>query len=333
MSLKSKLLTKLYYQYVGTSMSIFSRWPLGTNVFELDWDVLLILDTCRVDALREVEEEYDFINDIGSIISVGSNSPEWIANTFVKDYQDELNQTVYVSANAFAKRVLQEREFPDTNRGLSWSKWRTVTDDELLDLDQPWRYAPDPPHGHIRPEHVTDRAIANAREYNPERLVVHYSQPHSPYTATADRENRPLEDYEADPRTYLKNGGDRKKVWNAYIDNLRLVLDEVEVILDNIDAETVAISADHGEAFGEGGVYWHLAGVPHPYLKRVPWVETTASNTGDYEPSLTRSKSSKSVEQQLQDLGYLDDVESGTQADSGGAPAPGLGSDQSKDKD
>lgn len=330
---KEELPRWLYYQYVGASMTLFSRRPIGTNVFELDWDVLLILDTCRVDALKEVQDEYEFIEDVGSIVSVGSNSPEWIANTFVRTYRSELERTVYVSANAFAERVLRDREFPDTNRGVSLSNWRTVTAAELLNLDQPWKYAPDPPHGHIRPEHVTDRAVANAREYDPDRLVVHYSQPHSPYTATADREGRPLREYERDPRNYLKNGGDVEKVWNAYLDNLRLVLDEVEVLLESVDADTVAISSDHGEAFGEWGVYWHLAGVPHPHLKRVPWVETSASDTGEYEPSLTPGESVKGVEQQLRDLGYLHaaESESDSEADSEPSSAPGLGPDRSRE--
>lgn len=300
------IFTKLYYQYVATAMTVFSRYPIGTNVFDREWDVLLILDTCRVDALHEVKSEYEFIDDIDVLTSVGSCSPEWIACTFDMKYEDTLANTGYVSANGYAQKVLQDREFPDSSRGLSWSNWTTATDDDLLFLDQPWQYAPDPPHGHIRPEHITDRAIANFRQHDPDRMIVHYSQPHPPYTANADEERRDeLYPYEKDPRGYLRNGGDREKVWQEYIDNLRLVLDEVEIVLENIDAETVAISADHGEAFGEWGIYWHLAGLPHPQLKRVPWVTTTASNSGEYEPSLTpKDELNKTVEKHLEDLGY-----------------------------
>jgi len=31
-------------------------------------------------------------------------------------------------------------------------------------------------------------------------------------------------------------------------------LEYVEILLENVDSETVAITADHGEAFGENGV-------------------------------------------------------------------------------
>lgn len=323
MGIKTTILEKVYHQYVGTAMTIFSRYPIGTNVYELEWDVLLILDTCRVDALKEVAPEYDFIDEVGSIISVGSSSSEWMANTFTEEYRDEVENTVYVSANAFAQRVLHGRDFPDSTRGVSWSNWKTLTDQDLLNLDQPWKYAPNPSHGHIRPEYTTDRAIANAREYDPDRLIVHYSQPHPPYTANADREGRELRDYEKDHRSYLRNGGDFDKVWNAYLDNLRMVLDEVEIVLDNIDADTVAISADHGEAFGEWGIYWHMIGLPHPKLKRVPWVVTTATDTGEYEPTVTPGGPSKDVNQHLKDLGYLDEADHATERQIHEAKVPG----------
>jgi len=296
---------------------------MGTNVFERDWDVLLILDTCRVDALKEVAPEYDFIAEVNSITSVGSCSPEWIACTFTEDHSEEIQHTTYISANAFAQRVLKDREFPDSNRGISISNWNTVNADEFLKLDQPWKYAPNPPHGHIRPNHLTDRAIANFRQQHPERLIVHYSQPHAPYTAKADAEGRDLFDYEENPRTYLKNGGEFNKVWSAYLDNLRLVLDEVKIIINNIEAEEVAISADHGEAFGEWGIYWHLAGLPHPKLKRVPWVKTSASNEGNYQPSLTPNEGGKPIEDHLRDLGYLDEAEQVAKKEPDEANAPG----------
>jgi hypothetical protein len=323
MNVLDTALRKLYYQYVGLSMSVFSRRPIGTNVFQREWDVLLILDTCRVDALLEVAPEYDFITNVDSIISVGSCSPEWIGCTFTEKYSEEIEDTIYISANAFAERVLGDRQFPDSNRGLSWSNWKTVTGDELLELDQPWKYAPEPPHGHIRPEHLTDRAVANAREHDSDRLIVHYSQPHPPYTANADAEGRELKDYESNPRSYLKEGGDLRKVWKAYLDNLRLVLDEVEIVLQNIDAKTVAISADHGEAFGEWGVYWHLAGLPHPKLKKVPWVITSAEDTGEFETSLKPTKARKDVHKHLRDLGYIEEADQVEKSEPDEAKAPG----------
>lgn len=302
-----RLVSTAFDHYVGLAMSVFSRWPVGVNVFEREWDVLVILDTCRVDALRQVAPEYDFVTDVEATTSVGSTSREWIAATFVDDYADDLADTVYVSANAFDEQVLREGKPPEHDHdGVSWSDWNTVRADDLLELDQVWKYAPEPTHGHVRPRHVTDRAIANAREHDPSRLVVHYSQPHMPYTADADAEGREeLYEYEAEPWEYLKRGGDRRTVWNAYLNNLRMVLDDVAVLLENVDADTVALTADHGEAFGEWGVYEHPIGVPHPKVKRVPWATTTATDTGEYAPTLEPESQTKATEQHLRDMGYL----------------------------
>lgn len=72
------------YRSIGTFVS--SRIGLGTNIFTKDWDLLIILDTCRPDALRELQDEYDFIQEVDEITSVGGSSPEWMVNTFTTVY-------------------------------------------------------------------------------------------------------------------------------------------------------------------------------------------------------------------------------------------------------
>jgi hypothetical protein len=89
---------------------------------------------------------------------------------------------------------------------------------------------------------------------------------------------------------------------------LRWVLDSVSAVLRNIDADTAVITADHGEAFGEHGVYYHHAGALHPNIRRVPWLETTATDTGTYEPNFkpeSGRESDRDLEEALAALGYL----------------------------
>jgi len=43
------------------------RMPVGTNIYERDWDALVVLDACRVDILREVADEYEFIDEVDSV--------------------------------------------------------------------------------------------------------------------------------------------------------------------------------------------------------------------------------------------------------------------------
>jgi len=86
-SFTSRLFRPIYYIYVAFLLSITKWRPWGTNVFDRDWDALIILDACRVDALREVEDEYDFLTVDDSITSVGSTSFEWMNHTFDSGYR------------------------------------------------------------------------------------------------------------------------------------------------------------------------------------------------------------------------------------------------------
>ncbi len=280
-----------------------ARYPVGTNVFDRDWDVLVLLDTCRVDALRDVAPEYAFLGEVRSIRSVGSTSAEWLANTFRRSYADEIADTALVSSNAYTQAVVEDR----TYRG---GTDHVVEADAFALLDQPWRYAPDDAAApfHTPPRYVTDRAIEVARSVEPDRLVVHYRPPHAPYTANAVAEGRDLRKHEKQPFEALQDGVAFEAVWSAYLDELRCGLDEVEILLRSIDADRVVVSADHGEAFGEWGVYRHPMGWLHPVVRRVPWAITSASDTGSYDPQLTRSldeiDAPTDVADRLDALGY-----------------------------
>jgi glucan phosphoethanolaminetransferase (alkaline phosphatase superfamily) len=115
---------------------------------------------------------------------------------------------------------------------------------------------------------------------------------------------------ECDPWTALREGTPRAEVWNRYLDEIRFVLDQVATLLKNYDAGQVIITADHGELFGEINLYSHPSGIPHPRLRRVPWVETIATDSGTYRPQIDAQKhyesSKHDVEAQLSELGYVE---------------------------
>jgi len=46
----------VYYPYIGLWYTLTSRLTVGTNLYKREWDVAVILDTCRVDALRELKK-------------------------------------------------------------------------------------------------------------------------------------------------------------------------------------------------------------------------------------------------------------------------------------
>lgn len=100
----------------------------------------------------------------------------------------------------------------------------------------------------------------------------------------------------------------KEDAWTAYLDNLRWVLNDVEILVNSMDLESVVLTADHGECFGEWGFYGHPNGIPLPKLKRVPWVELAAENKGIYEPDISqweKFESDQEVEERLEQLGYL----------------------------
>lgn len=294
---------------------ITSRHPIGTHVFDRDWDVLVILDTCRVDALRAVSAEYSFLNNIESIWSRGGTSPEWIAHTFDKKYSNELSNTAYITANPHAKTVLEDQKAmpehsPAARRFYRYGNWDPVSVEHLGLYDPVVSYQSEIKlqgvsnlGGVTPPRYMTDRTISVAREGDYDRIVAHYMQPHYPWVSNAITEGRDIQPHEERPERIKSEG--REKVFNAYLDDLRYVLDDIKILLDNVDAETVAISADHGDAFGEYGIYGHGPGRFHPHVRNVPWVETTAEDSGEYVPNVQPpSTANDSLTEQLEALGY-----------------------------
>jgi hypothetical protein len=299
-----------YYLWVGSFLT-YSHWQTyGTNVFDREWDVLLVLDTCRIDAMEAVADEHEFIGDVDSITSVGSTSFEWMDHTFTTDYMGAVRETAYLSQNSFTDKVpgggytgqvpipFGPSEYPTVERedfGYLEELWRAE-----FDTDSEWALSSDVVT-RVHPRYATQRAIRAGRELDTDRLMVHYMYPHDPYPTAPEKLQPRFDDA-------LKDGtATREEVREAYLDNLRIVLDEVAVLLENIDAEKVVLTADHGEAFGEWNFYRHPVACPLSCVREVPWVETTANDTGTVEPTAPAPQTTdttSSVEDRLEQLGY-----------------------------
>lgn len=300
----------------GASKSLFQLYrglwqlgefvPRGTNIFEHEWDLLLILDSCRVDLMREVADEYDYITDVESISSVGSDSVEWINKTFKDEYVEEIRNSAYITANPFSEGAL----------GI---------DGDLFDtLDEVWKYGFDDALGTIPPEIVTDRTIELGRMRNVDRTLVHYMQPHHPFiaqdsplrkvTSIGQSVKKRSDGKEWEPgdigkhaiwRMYKRGEVTYDELWESYRKTLYYVLDSVGLLLENYDADRVVITSDHGNATGEWMMYGHSAGFLHPAVTQVPWIETSGVDTGDYEPdSGVEHTNDHDMDEILNSLGY-----------------------------
>lgn len=292
--------------YLGIWYTITSRWPIGTHVYDEEWDLLVILDACRVDVLEEVAGEYDFIESVDTRWSVGSHSHEWLAQTFSQDHLESIRETTYVTGNGHTHETFVGGDYPpDETVPFCRPNWRVVDTEDFEQLDMLWETAHQDKLG-VPPRPITDRTVEVARELDPDRLIAHYMQPHIPYIAKALAEDREPTETEVGGWKELEAGAaDYDEVWELYEENLRLVLDEVELLLENIDAETVMMTADHGNAFGEYTVYGHPEGMLLPCIKQVPWVSAEATDRGTHEPQTHATADRTDIQTHLEDLGYL----------------------------
>ena len=258
----------------------------GKNIYSEDWDVLLILDACRWDMYR------DLIGEGHPVWSVGSSSDEWMDHTFTEEYADAISRTAYVTGNPFSEN-LDAADFAA--------------------LDEVWKNHWDSNEGTIMPRPITDRVLSHHRS-GTDRVIGHYMQPHHPFIAsenTGDRmgwnDMEVGEDVEYSLWDQFMYGlrDDIDEIWDAYQENLRFIYEEVNLLLENIDGKVV-ITADHGNAVGEFGIWGHKPGFLHPKMRYVPWDVRHAQDEETYVPEVIDSEQvERSREDQLRDLGYL----------------------------
>ena len=283
---------RLYRTYLGAWYAVSSRFGPGQNALEREWDALVVLDGCRVDALRAVAPEYEFLDvgEIESVVSVGCSGREWLAKTFTTAYRDEVTRTAHVSANGSAGPVLERGDpGPGVTVPFGWPRDDVADAEAFAGFDRLRPRGCDDRLHSVRPGYTTECAIDVGRTVDADRVVVHYGQPGAPFVARAVSERRELTAVERDPWAALRSGdASREQVWDLYLDNLRYALDHVTVLLENLDARRLVITADHGEALGDWGVYGHRDGLLVPTVKRVPWTETAATDTGWRTPTIDR---------------------------------------------
>lgn len=267
-------------------------------IWSRDWDVLVIADACRYDLLESVTDERVWLPDeFESIRSAGSKSPQWMENTFTDEYASEMADTAYITGNPYS------RDYSADQFAHFEELWRTHWEDGEIST--------------MPPRPLTDRAIDVWRrhdEFGADRLIVHYMQPHIPFYGYPELYDGYGQEFGRDgvKETQEKNVWYRLRdgevshaqLWKAYQDNLRVALDEVEILQQNMDADLV-VSSDHGNGMGEWGIYAHPRSIPFAALRRVPWVPLSAQDTGEFTPSVSVDRNeSGDVEERLAALGY-----------------------------
>jgi len=283
-------LNKLYYRATVGECNVD-----GIDVFAADWDTLVILDACRYDLF---ESSAGLPGRLERRQSKASNTVGFLrANMADRDLRD----SVYVTANPQFRKIEASLD----------SSFHAV-----VDLwDQGWNEAMNT----VMPETVTDAAIEAAEEHPNKRLVVHYNQPHIPFIGSTGREWVDLDGATEHGLPFWQQpmAGDWEVddavIWEAYRENLELVLPHVERLLDAIPGKTV-VTSDHGNMIGESSFpvpvreYGHPDGIYTPELVTVPWHvytngERREITTQEGEQTSER-ESSSDISDRLEALGY-----------------------------
>lgn len=273
------------------------KYGSGVDVMSEDWDTLILLDACRFDDFKEIN---DIEGKLNFKISRSVDSPGFIKENFVGR---DLSDTVYVTANPHV-RLVGKNTFHD------------IITDPIEDWDSEI--------GCVRPNAVTEAAIEAHQKYPKKRIIVHYMQPHDPpigATACELREKTQIGSHlsnnqsDGDRLMELVADGEisEKIAHQAYRETLKIVLEEVNRLLDQINGKVI-ITSDHGEMFGEspypllGNLYEHYRNPKSIELCKVPWliIDSGQSRRSIIEDENTTSVevSKSNIEDQLEALGY-----------------------------
>lgn len=276
----------------------------GPGLMSQEWDNCILLDACRFDVF---EQRNRIPGSLSYRYSKGSCTPEFFRENFLESTHHD---TVYVTANP-VPRV---------------EKWCQVELDSVFhDVIDVWEDHWDEDLQTVPPAPV-EGAIEDAlSEYPDKRILGHFIQPHQPFIGeTGQRiEGRGMRAYD------LATGGrpdsgksvwDRLEdgdvspdlAWEAYRENLDIVLPHVETLCEVLPGKTV-VTSDHGNLFGEFAWPFPVRGYGHPpgvhtkKLRKVPWldVESNARREIVSEPPVQSSSAEGSARpERLSALGY-----------------------------
>jgi hypothetical protein len=278
--------------------------PAGIDVFDEDWDTLVILDACRYDMFEEVNH---LEGNLTERISKGSATTEWLkANLDGRDLRD----TVYVTANPQFER---NREKIDVTFHDVVNVW----------LDEGW----DDDSGTVLAETMTEAGMVAHDRYPQKRIVVHYMQPHFPFVPSSichdKRHLESINDADDTPdgeniwnKKFLnRTAVSDKDLWRFYNQNLKYVLNYIYKLAKLVNGKLV-VTSDHGNFVGERATpirireYGHHRGLYDDVAIRVPWLVHFSGDRRDISKGETKYQENKYesdiLQNRLNDLGYVE---------------------------
>lgn len=229
------------------------------KIMDQEWDYLIVLDTCRYDLFRELYKNASYV------ISGGSGTQEWLKWNFDGKFED----VIYIAGNPHLST-------PNLVKLFGFNPFYKVV--------EVWDFGWDSTFKTVAPEEVTIAALETSKRYPNKRMIIHYNQPHHPFL-----KDRDLLRLDEGTWSQLKGEvwGGRKttvwdlaqrgevpieKVWRGYKENLKLVMEEVQRLINKLRGKVI-LTSDHGNHIGEYKVYGHhVTGLRTKELVKVPWL-------------------------------------------------------------
>ena len=275
------------------------------NFFEENWDYAFIFDCARYDVFKSVYNDY-FGGKLEKRRSNASATPEWVEKNF--ENRKNIN---YFSTNPFINsQSIRLNEFDyipkkyttDPSRHIAhivdvWdNSWNedigTVLPHELnkefknkhgdladrrtvIHYMQP--HKPFIGHGKSRMENMKKKSVEKLERDDkwllPDRITAKFSRVVEQLEGSETAMKLGLT-MSLKPSAFLEAilGNTHQIMKNHHEENLRKAMEEARKLAGNLEGKIV-ITSDHGEAFGEKGVWGHHIETYVPPLVEVPWLE------------------------------------------------------------
>ena len=279
------------------------------RLLESEWDYCLVLDACRYDVFRDVYDDY-LNGTLHKRRSKGSSTPEWAyktftgehdiayfsGNPFINDLEIPLSELKWGASCDYEWTASEH-----INNVLD--VWKTGWDDDLgtvppgaitealRDESEAVERAERTvlhymqPHAPYLSRGTGGKLTQIQKGIKRQSEVVEEDDDTGTLRSLGDvirpRVEERLENselaqkaglwLELDPTELLANGT-RVAAMRLYEENLRIALESVSELVPNLEG-SVVVTADHGEAFGEEGVWEHHIETHIPPLMEVPWFE------------------------------------------------------------
>jgi hypothetical protein len=277
---------------------------------ESEWDYCLVLDACRYDVFSDIYDEY-LDGSLEKRRSLGSSTPEWAYRTLTEDHDiayfsgNPFINSLGIPLNELKWGASCDYEWTATEHLAEViDVWKHGWDDDLATVppeslaaslrdNQDAVERTDRTVLHYMQPHAPYLSRGKGRKLKQIQKGIRSqedaeevaSDGGGALSALSDSIRPKVENtlegselaqkaglwLELDPTDVVKKGT-RGAALALYEENLRIALEEIAELVSELDG-TVVVTADHGEAFGEEGVWEHHIETHIPPLMEVPWLE------------------------------------------------------------